>query len=186
MVRKEICILNFKKRLIISIALTACALGAHATLWDFTINASGNQVVPPSGSPGTGPGTLHYNDVTNQFQLNMTMAGISAQNTTQITGTKLYLGAPGVAGSLIDDLSVLCNWNGSNGNYGLFAPVFYNFNQQFEQDLINGNVYLQVHTSQFGNGEIRGNFTSVPEPSTVALVVLGSLGLMLRRRKKSV
>jgi len=46
-------------------------------------------------------------------------------------------------------------------------------------------AYLNIHTSAFGGGEIRGFLTPVPEPTTLALVGLGGLGMaMLARNKK--
>ena len=52
-----------------------------------------------------------------------------------------------------------------------------------------GRTYLNIHTSQFGGGEIRGFIIStVPEPSSVFLTTAGLLGIALivaRRRRAS-
>ena len=52
-----------------------------------------------------------------------------------------------------------------------------------------GTAYLNVHTSAFPNGEIRGFLvavTPVPEPETYALFLAGlaSLGVVARRRQR--
>ena len=44
-----------------------------------------------------------------------------------------------------------------------------------------GRAYYNIHTAQFGGGEIRGNLT-VPEPATLSLLI-GALGLLVAGRK---
>jgi hypothetical protein len=50
--------------------------------------------------------------------------------------------------------------------------------------ILSGRSYINFHTTQNGGGEIRGNIQAVPEPSTVALIGLGVIGLIgLRHRQ---
>jgi hypothetical protein len=53
------------------------------------------------------------------------------------------------------------------------------------ENILNGRSYINFHTTQFGGGEIRGNISAVPEPSTWAMMVLGfaGVGYMAYRRK---
>ena len=55
-----------------------------------------------------------------------------------------------------------------------------------EQHLMAGLLYLNVHTTAFGPGEIRGNLAPVPEPSSMAIVGIGLIGFGVwkRRNKK--
>ena len=56
-------------------------------------------------------------------------------------------------------------------------------------DLLAGLYYINIHTAAFPGGEIRGQVTTntVPEPSTVVLLISGILGLLayVRRRRRT-
>jgi len=49
-----------------------------------------------------------------------------------------------------------------------------------------GDAYLNIHTTNFGGGEIRGFLHAVPEPSTWAMMILGfaGVGFMAYRRSR--
>ncbi|NEO32790.1 MAG: CHRD domain-containing protein [Symploca sp. SIO3C6] len=51
-------------------------------------------------------------------------------------------------------------------------------------ELLSGNLYLNVHTVGIPGGEIRGQIEKVPEPTaTLGLMLAGSIGMILARRK---
>jgi hypothetical protein len=54
----------------------------------------------------------------------------------------------------------------------------------FLNGLNDGKMYLNLHTSQFSGGEIRGFYQLVPEPSAISLIGLGSLALVRVRRRR--
>ena len=56
------------------------------------------------------------------------------------------------------------------------------------QGMLAGESYFNIHTSTFGGGEIRGflqQVQQVPEPQSIALAVLGLLGLGWTQRRRS-
>jgi hypothetical protein len=46
-----------------------------------------------------------------------------------------------------------------------------------------GKAYLNIHTTNFGGGEIRG-FLAVPEPGTITLLGAGGVAILLTVRRK--
>ena len=50
--------------------------------------------------------------------------------------------------------------------------------------IASGQAYLNIHSSTFGGGEIRGFLVPVPEPSAFALVGLGALGFVAKRLRR--
>ncbi|MFK7736512.1 MAG: CHRD domain-containing protein [Pirellulaceae bacterium] len=52
-------------------------------------------------------------------------------------------------------------------------------------EILAGQYYINVHTAANGGGEIRGNFTAVPEPSSFLLSGLAASGMVWRRRRRA-
>jgi hypothetical protein len=52
-------------------------------------------------------------------------------------------------------------------------------------NIFSGNSYINFHTVQFAGGETRGVLLQVPEPSTISLLFVGTVGLLgtLRRMR---
>jgi PEP-CTERM motif/CHRD domain len=46
-----------------------------------------------------------------------------------------------------------------------------------ESALLAAETYFNIHTQNFGGGEIRGFLSAVPEPSTWAMMLIGFAGL---------
>jgi len=86
--------------------------------------------------------------------------------------------------------------NGDNGQVDLTSPgvaigassgivtgVINSLTTDQIDNLLERNYYVNIHTSEFGAGELRGNI--VPEPSTYALMAgAAMLGLAILRRRR--
>jgi hypothetical protein len=67
---------------------------------------------------------------------------------------------------------------------GVVSPMIGNtvINDTQEADLLAGLWYVNIHSSVFPGGEIRGQV--VPEPTTICLLGLGGLLLSRSRKRK--
>jgi uncharacterized repeat protein (TIGR01451 family) len=119
----------------------------------FTATLNGAQQVPATNSPGTGNATLILSPDEQTARLSLTFSGLtSAQTDAHIHG-------PAVAGS----------------NAGVLFPLPLGQLNDFEitltpeqvADLKAGLHYINVHTSNFTSGEIRGQFGSSASNSVV-------------------
>ena len=116
----------------------------------FTITINGAQEVPPNGSLGTGTGTIDVNTVTNQLSYNITFSGLgSAETMAHIHG----FAPPGMNAGIIHTLP-----NGSP-KIGVF-----NYSDAQEANILNGLSYVNIHSVNFPNGEIRGQISGPTLP----------------------
>ena len=109
---------------------------------------SGDQENPSTGSSGTGTFTGRYNEVTNEF--------ISTVNFNGLTGTTTaaHFHGPADPGS---DAGVQIGLSGfpTGVTSGSFSDTV-TLSEAQEIDLLAGKWYINIHTSAFGGGEIRG------------------------------
>jgi len=89
-----------------------------------------------------------------------------------------HVGAVGVSGGV--DLGIPGPWSSPETGSGI--PL----NATQEANLLAGNWYVNVHTTNFGSGEIRGqvNVAPVPEPSPYVLSIASVAGLLAFRRRR--
>lgn len=121
----------------------------------FTAALNGAQETPPNNSTASGTATLLLSPDEKTARVSLNFSGLSAAQTdAHIHGPA----APGVSGNILFPLP-----NGSFSDF-LISP-----SASDVQNLKNGQLYINVHSSNFLNGEIRGQFTTAASASSVQL-----------------
>jgi aldose sugar dehydrogenase len=119
----------------------------------FTATLNGAQETPPNNSTATGTATLMLSPDEQTARVSLNFNGLSSAETdAHIHGPA----APGVAGNILFPLP-----NGSFTDF-LISPSAADV-----QNLKNGQLYINVHSSNFLNGEIRGQFQSLASSRSV-------------------
>lgn len=168
--------------------------GAYAAVFQYQAFLDGPSESPPNASPGTGEATLTYDDVAHTMHIDVnwrdllgttTIAHIHAPTPAPLTMTAspatqvpTFVGFPAgvTSGSYQNtfDLTLAASWNAAfiTANGGTTAGA----EAAFAQYLAEGRAYLNIHTTSFQSGEIRGFF--VPEPASCALAAVGIVALV--------
>ncbi len=128
-----------------------------------------------TGSPGTGFASVIFDDVTKDLSWNITWAGLlGSPFAMHFHGPAL----PNQDAGIQIDTGVL---NGGDLGPPVNGSAILSAAQ--EDDLLNGLWYLNVHTSVFSLGEIRGQVV-IPEPSSLILLGAGGSAILRTRRKQ--
>ena len=186
-------------------AVAAALLSQSAPAWAheqvYAAPLLGASEVPPNASPGNGMArvTIDFDLVTMRVEASFadligttTAAHIHCcvdpgSNVGVATQLPTFTGFPlGVTSGSYDhtfDMALASSYNPAfvTANGGTVATAF----NALVAGLDAGQAYLNIHTSAYGGGEIRGLLTPVPEPQTYALMLAGLAGLacVARRRR---
>lgn len=118
-----------------------------------------------------------YDDISNTLNYSIEWMDL----TSDVTNMHFHLGSPGVSGGV--ELGVPGPW--SSPQIGSEIVL----SDAHEMNLLAGDWYVNIHTSNFGGGEIRGqvNVTPVPEPTGAGLAIFALLSMFswLRRNPKA-
>lgn len=138
-----------------AIAGIAASPMASADIQTFTVQIMGSQEVPPNPSPGTGSATITIDTVTRLVQVSGSFSGMTAGCTA---GHLHGLAGPGASAGVIFGFTVPAG--ATSGSFsGSSVLSVANFN-----GLMNGLTYVNIHSSSFPGGELRGQVI-VPDPA---------------------
>lgn len=198
-----------------SLLLLSATVRAEIVLFATLTNAAENPPVIPTlqnGQPrpaSFGTASFVLNDAQNKLTVSATVFNIdftgsqTADVNDNLTNAHIHAGplvTPTTNGGVVWGF-IGTPFNNTNDNEGVTTPFATGVGGTFsgEWDLPEGNnttlaaqlpfilsqrSYINFHTVQFGGGEVRGTLV-IPEPSTLALLGIGALGLFgfgLRRK----
>ena len=171
-------------------ALLFMAVTAQAGIIQFNLQGLGGTGLLPgnvvggnasSGSGGEVGSGITFDDVSKLLTLNIGWG--SGQGFTDLSGpvTVAHIHGPAAQNVNAGVAAGLTVANGSVNNGSIATTINAS---AFEANLLAGLTYVNVHTTVYGGGEIRGNLVAIPEPSTLILLAGAGGGLVIFRRKQ--
>lgn len=121
---------------------------------------SGSKQVPPVATAARGTVIVTYNTETNLLEL----AGDYQNLSDTVTEAHIHRGGLGVAGPVIIPLTT------SRDSTGIITG-FAQFPDSLEAELLAGNMYVNVHSAKYPNGEIRTQLMPTTSGETHAFAV---------------
>jgi hypothetical protein len=158
------------------LAVTAlAAVPASATVFNLAASLDCAQAAAGAGTcggggSGTGSATITFDDSSNLLSWTLTYSGLSAATTAA------HFHGPALPSQ---NAGVQVNIGTANPAVGSAT-----ISASQASDLLAGLWYINVHTSNFSAGEIRGQVALVPEPAMLGLVGIGVAAALARRRRR--
>lgn len=170
---------------------------AHATVIHFETDLSGPAESPSNTSPGLGFANVYFDDTAQTLEVNVTFWGLLGLSTashihatTALPGT----GTSGVATEVpfFDSFPIGVTWGSYTHLFDLtlassFNPAFITNNggtpagasMALEDAMLADKAYLNIHSTLYPGGEIRGFLHEVPDSASTALLLSLAVGALI-------
>jgi trimeric autotransporter adhesin len=170
--------MKFMKRVVCVAVIAAGATHAGAQIEFYDFPLGGDQEVPPVPTAAFGFASLEYDPGTMLFDLVLGVDGIALG---QIMSAHIHAGPRGSNGPVVIDLLALGSFVDAKDGLSILLLDDVSIGGMVGEDqLRSAGLYVNVHSTAFPDGEIRGQI--VPGPSAGVLVAAGVMCFARRRR----
>jgi hypothetical protein len=191
---------RFLSLLVFVVAIMGLTANSSASVIVYTAHLDGTSESPSNASPGTGFAEVDFDIAAHSMRVQVTFSDLLGTTTAShihaptsapgvgnagvATTTPTFAGFPlGVTSGTYDhilDMTLASSYNPSfvtvNGGTTAGAEA------ALVAALADGKAYLNIHTTMFPGGEIRGFLAPVPEPSTLLIwSLLGTVAIGVGR-----
>jgi len=155
---------------------------ADAATIPLTAFIDGDQVVSggppaltPTGSSAKGVGVFEFDTDTSMLSYEILFTEVLLDGTE----TAAHIHGPAAAGDAADVLITLPLGDFKSGTVDISSIA-----GASASDLLSDLWYVNIHSTAFPEGEIRGQIIGVPEPATVGMALLAAIGFAAACRRR--